>query len=50
MAWVVNATPKPIYTPEVGWAAGTVWTGAENLAPQRDSIHGLSTPCNIRQL
>ena len=43
MVWVVNATPPPgRFTPgkdrvpivqEVGWAPGTVWTGAKNLAP-----------------
>ena len=29
--------PVPIVQ-EVGWAAGPVWTGAENLATHRDSI------------
>ena len=29
---------------EVGWAPGPVWTGAENLAPHRDSIPGPSSP------
>ena len=29
---------------EVGWASGSVWTGAESLAPQRDSILGPSSP------
>ena len=38
--WVVNATPRPYFTPgkdpvpivqEAGWASGSVWTGAENL-------------------
>ena len=29
---------------EVGWASGSVWTGAENLAPHRDSIPGPSRP------
>jgi hypothetical protein len=41
MGWVVNATPRR-FTPrkdpvsivqEARWAAGPVWTGAENLAP-----------------
>ena len=39
--WVVNATPRPLFTPgkdtvpivqEAGWAPGPVWTGTENLA------------------
>ena len=25
---------------KAGWAPGPVWTGAENLAPHRDSIDG----------
>jgi hypothetical protein len=29
---------------EAGWAPGPVWTGAENLAPHRDSIRGPSSP------
>ena len=29
--------PVPIVQ-EAGWASGPVWTGAENLAPHRDSI------------
>jgi hypothetical protein len=38
----VSVTPRPLSTPrkdpvpivqEAGWAPGTVWTGAENLAP-----------------
>ena len=41
LGWVVNATPRPLYprgkkpVPLVqvaGWAPGSVWTGAENLA------------------
>ena len=37
----VSVTPRPLFTPgkdpvpivqEAGWAPGTVWTGAENLA------------------
>ena len=35
--------PVPIVQ-EAGWAPGPVWTGAENLAPHRDSIPGPSTP------
>ena len=40
--WGVSVTPRPLFTPgkdpvpivqEAGWAAGPVWTGAENLAP-----------------
>jgi len=39
--WGVSVTPRPLFTPrkdavpivqEAGWAPGTVWTGAENLA------------------
>jgi hypothetical protein len=49
----VNAAPRPLYpreaapfpiVQEAGWAPGTVWTGVENLAPYRDSIHRLSKP------
>ena len=29
---------------EAGWASGPSWTGAENLAPHRDSIPGPSSP------
>ena len=35
--------PVPIVQ-EAGWAPGPVWTGAENLAPHRDSIPGPSSP------
>ena len=38
--------PVPIVQ-EAGWAPGPVWTGAENLAPQRDSIPGPSIPQRI---
>ena len=40
--WGVSVTPRPLFTygndpvpivQEAGWAPGTVWTGAENLAP-----------------
>ena len=40
--WGISVTPRPLYTPrnvpvpivqEAGWAPGSVWTGAENLAP-----------------
>jgi hypothetical protein len=53
--WVVNATfrslcsvkdPVPIVQ-EAGWAPEPVWTGAENLAPHRDSIPGPSSPYRI---
>ena len=49
--WGVSVTPRPLFTPrkdpvpivqEAGWAPGPVWTGAENLAPHRDSIPGPS--------
>ena len=29
---------------EAGWAPGPVWTGAENLAPHRDSIPRPTSP------
>jgi len=41
LGWVVNVTPRPHYpwkrdpipvVQETGWAAGLVWTVAENLA------------------
>jgi len=35
--------PVPIVQ-EAWWAPGPVWTGAENLAPHRDSILGPSSP------
>jgi len=35
--------PVPIVE-EAGWAPGSVWAGAENLAPHRDSIPGPSSP------
>ena len=43
------ALPPPVKTSvpivqEAGWAPGPVWTGAENLAPHRDSIPGPSSP------
>jgi hypothetical protein len=40
--WVVNATPRPLYSLErdpvpfvqqVGWTSGPVWMYAENVAP-----------------
>ena len=48
-----NATLRPIYprgtdpetiVQETGWAPGTVWTDAENLAPHRDSMPEPSSP------
>ena len=42
MWWVVNATPRPLYScerdpvaivQEAEWAPGPVWTGVEKLAP-----------------
>ena len=51
--WGVSITPWSLFTPgkdpiptvqEAGWAPGPVWTGAENLAPHRDSIPGPSSP------
>jgi len=50
---VVSVTPRLLFAPgkdpvpvvqEAGWATGPVWTGAENLAPNRDSIPGRSLP------
>jgi hypothetical protein len=41
------ALPPGVSVPivqEPGWALGTAWTGAENLALHRDSIHGPSIP------
>jgi hypothetical protein len=47
--WGVSVTPLPLSTSgkdpvhivqEAGWAPGPVWTGMENLVPQRDSIPG----------
>ena len=50
--WVDNTTPRPLYplentVPIVSEAVGALepfWTGAENLAPHRDSIPGRSSP------
>jgi hypothetical protein len=48
---VVNARPRPLYTPETdpvpvalaaGWASEPVWMGAENIA-RPDSIPGPSS-------
>jgi hypothetical protein len=57
MKWVVNATLRALYPREkylvpivqdVGWSPGQVWTGAENLAPDRpvrsESLNRLSYP------
>ena len=53
---VVNAIPRPFYprerntvliVQEAGWAPGPAWTGAENLAPHRDSISGPSSHLKI---
>ena len=50
--WGVSVTPRPLFTPgkdsvpivqEAEWTPGTVWTGAENLVPHRDSIPGPSS-------
>ena len=38
-----SKNPVPIVQ-EAGWAPGPVWTGAENLAPHRDSIPEPSSP------
>jgi hypothetical protein len=51
--WMVSVTPRPQFAPvkdsvpilhEAGWAPGSVWRGAENLAPHRHSIPGQSSP------
>ena len=51
--WVVNATPRSLYTRgndtlpivyEFGWASGQVCSVAYNVAPHRDSIPGLFSP------
>ena len=51
--WGFSVKPRPLFTlgkdplpivQEAGWAPGPVWTGAENLAPHRDSIPGPSSP------
>ena len=55
MGSVVNATPRPIYpgkepvliVQEAGLAPGPVWTGAESVAPHRDSIPGPSIPLRV---
>ena len=64
MGGVINATLRPhypgkdpvpiIHSQEAGWAPGTVWTGAENLAPtgvrspdrpaRSESLYRLSYP------
>ena len=42
--WEISVTPQPLSTPgkdpvpivqKAGWAAGPIWSGAENLAPTR---------------
>jgi hypothetical protein len=57
--WVVNATPRPVYSRDIdpvpilqdtGWSPGPVWTGAENLAPfphilrKQKVLHLMSPP------
>ena len=39
--------PVPIVQ-EAGWAPGPIWTGAENLAPHRDSIPRFVNPAASR--
>jgi len=43
LLFTAGKEPVPILQ-EAGWAPGPVWTGAENLAPHRDSIPGPSSP------
>ena len=54
--WGVRVTPRPLFTPgkfpvpivqEAGWAPGPFWTGAENLAPHRDSIPPTLLDANV---
>ena len=54
--WGFSVTPRPLFTPgkdpapivqKAEWARGLVWTGAENLAPPRDSIPGSSSPSPV---
>ena len=64
---MVSVTPRPLFTPgkdpvpivqEAGWAPGTVWTSAENLAhtgirsPDRlarsQSLYGLRYPTHFK--
>ena len=42
-AFTPGEDPVPIVQ-EAAWAPGPVWTGAESLAPHRDSIPGPSSP------
>ena len=52
---MVNATPRPLYpgndpvpiVQEARWVPGPVRMGAENLAHQRDSIPGPSSPTEL---
>jgi hypothetical protein len=67
--WGVSVTSRPLFTPgkdpvpivqEAGWAPGTVWTGAENLAPigirspdrpaRSQSLYRLRYPVHIEYL
>jgi hypothetical protein len=41
-AFAPGKDPVPIVQ-YAGWAPGTVWIGAENLSPHRDSIPGPSS-------
>jgi len=55
MGWVVNDTPRPLYSRERpgthcigGWVGpGPVWTDADNLAPHRNSIPGPFSPYRV---
>ena len=44
-AFTPRKEPVPIVQ-EGGWARGTVWTGAENLAPYRDLFKAVGFTCN----
>ena len=47
--FIAGKDPVPIVQ-QAGRAPGPVWTGAESLAPHRDSIPGPSSPCSNKQM
>ena len=54
--WMVNTMPQPLnagkdlvpIVQEAGWALGSIWTGAENLAPTR--IQSPDCPAHSKSL
>jgi hypothetical protein len=44
LATLTTGKKSGTFLQEAGWSPGTVWTGAENLAPHRDRISGPSSP------